>query len=47
MKHGHGHDIDTNMSTPIIIWKNDIIQCNHKYWCSDTDTSNPRSVHAS
>jgi hypothetical protein len=30
MKHGHGHDIDTNMSAPIILWKNDIIQCNHK-----------------
>jgi hypothetical protein len=24
------HDTDADMSTPIIIWENDIIQCNHK-----------------
>jgi hypothetical protein len=32
IKHGyrHGHDTDTDISIPIIIWKNDIIQRNYK-----------------
>jgi len=25
-----GHDTDTDMPTEIIIWKNDIVQCNHR-----------------
>jgi hypothetical protein len=48
-----GHDTDTNTATPIIIWKNDIIQGNHKcrvgVWhghVSDTDTPNLTSVRA-
>jgi hypothetical protein len=46
-----GHDTDT--TTSIIIWKNDIIQCNRKYrigvghWHEHvSDTPNPRSVRA-
>jgi len=30
MKHGYGHDTDTDMPTQLIIWKNHIIQCNYK-----------------
>jgi hypothetical protein len=28
-----GHDTSTDTSIPLIIWKNDIIQCNYKYQC--------------
>jgi hypothetical protein len=48
----HIHNTDTDTVTPIIIWKNDIIQCNYKYRADvghvlDTDTPNSRSVRAS
>jgi hypothetical protein len=51
-----GHDTDTDMTRLMIIWKNDIIQCNHKCrisvghrhrHVSDTDTPNPISICAS
>jgi hypothetical protein len=43
-----GYDTDTDTSIPIIIWENDIIQCNHKYLCwIPIDTTNPRIVCAS
>jgi len=29
----HGHDMDTDMSAPIIIWEDDIIQCNTMCRC--------------
>jgi hypothetical protein len=48
-----GHDMDIDTSTPIIIWENDMIQCNHMCRCRTLprvrhlDTLNPRSVCAS
>jgi hypothetical protein len=47
-----GHDTDIDTLTPIIIWANDITQCNHVSMsdidvCRHQDTPNPRSVCAS
>jgi hypothetical protein len=49
-----GYDTDTDTVIPMIIWKNDIIQYNHKcrvdvgHWYGYvSDTPNQKSVHPS
>jgi hypothetical protein len=48
MKHEHRHVTDTDTSTPIKFWKNDIIQGNHKCRCrvGRRDAPSIRSVGA-
>jgi hypothetical protein len=38
---------DTDTSTPLIIWENDITKCNHKCWCLIPTRVRHGSVHGS